>query len=146
MLQIKIFSFLRKPNYVNINLVKFQLQSLSQQKDIENRNLLPICNGTFSSQNAPNFKLLFLGLLKAYIMGQKNLEYFNFLKSSKILYYTKILWNNTHYNLQKGHQKWILLRHSKKQWNMRNSMMMFTFSVFDRKYLIGQIWSKKSNC
>ena len=24
-------------------------------------------------------------------------------------------------------------------------MMMFTFSVFDRKYLFGQIWSKKSN-
>ena len=90
-LQIKIFSFLHKPNYVNIDLVKFQLQSTSQQKDIENRNLLPICNGIFSSQNAPNFKLLFLGLLKAYIMGQKNLEYFNFFKSSKILYYTKIL-------------------------------------------------------
>ena len=28
--------------------------------------------------------------------------------------------------------------------NLRNSMMMFTFSVFDRKYLLGQIRSKKS--
>ena len=28
--------------------------------------------------------------------------------------------------------------------NMQNSMMMFTFSVFDWKYLFGQIWSKKS--
>ena len=28
--------------------------------------------------------------------------------------------------------------------NMQNSMVMFTFSVFDWKYLFGQIWSKKS--
>ena len=28
--------------------------------------------------------------------------------------------------------------------NMHNSMIMFTFSVFDRKYLFGQMWSKKS--
>ena len=27
--------------------------------------------------------------------------------------------------------------------NMRNSMMMLTFSVFDQKYLFVQIWSKK---
>ena len=48
-LQIKIFLFLRKLNYVNLNLVKFQLQSISQQKDIENVILLPISNGIFSS-------------------------------------------------------------------------------------------------
>ena len=28
--------------------------------------------------------------------------------------------------------------------NMHNSMMIFTFSVFDRKYLFEQMWSKKS--
>ena len=33
---------------------------------------------------------------------------------------------------------------TKTNLNMRNSMMMFTFSVFDWKYLFGQIWSKKS--
>ena len=31
--------------------------------------------------------LYFLGLLQAYIMGQKNLEYFIVFKSSKIVYY-----------------------------------------------------------
>ena len=27
---------------------------------------------------------------------------------------------------------------------MQNSMVLFTFFVFDRKYLFGQIWSKSS--
>ena len=48
-LQIKLSGFLRKLNYVNLNLVKFQLQSISQQKDIENVILLPISNGISSS-------------------------------------------------------------------------------------------------
>ena len=42
MLQIKIFLFLRKLNYVNLNLVKFH-------QDIENGILLPISNVIFSS-------------------------------------------------------------------------------------------------
>ena len=29
---------------------------------------------------------------------------------------------------------------------MRNSMLMITFSVFDWKYLFGQVWSKNQNC
>ena len=29
---------------------------------------------------------------------------------------------------------------------MRNSMMMFTFSIFDWKYLFAQIWQKSQNC
>ena len=33
---------------------------------------------------------------------------------------------------------------TKTNLNVRNSMMMLTFSVFNRKYLLGQIWSKKS--
>ena len=33
---------------------------------------------------------------------------------------------------------------TKTNLNMQNSMMMFTFPVFDWKYLFGQIWSKKS--
>ena len=41
-LQIKIFLFLRKLNYVNLNLVKFH-------QDIENGILLPISNVIFSS-------------------------------------------------------------------------------------------------
>ena len=59
-LQIKIFIFLRKLDYVNLNLVKFQLQSISQLKDIKNRILLPVSSGIFSSYNAPKFKPLFL--------------------------------------------------------------------------------------
>ena len=38
---------------------------------------------------------------------------------------------------------------SKTDLNMQNSMMMFTFSVFDRKYLFEKIWSKNhknQNC
>ena len=35
---------------------------------------------------------------------------------------------------------------TKTNLNMQNSVMMFTFSVFNRKYLFGKIWSKKSNC
>ena len=27
--------------------------------------------------------------------------------------------------------------------NMQNSLLMFTFSVFDQKYFVGQIWSKR---
>ena len=48
-LQIRILLFLRKLNYVNLNLVKFQLQSISQQKDIENGILPLISKGIFSS-------------------------------------------------------------------------------------------------
>ena len=48
-LQIKIFLFLRKLNYVSLNLVKFHLQNINQQKDIENGILLPISNGILSS-------------------------------------------------------------------------------------------------
>ena len=33
---------------------------------------------------------------------------------------------------------------TKTNLNMQSSMMMFTFSVFDQKYLFGPIWSKKS--
>ena len=44
----RIFLFLRKLNYVNLNLVKFQLQSITQQKDIENGILLPISKKIFS--------------------------------------------------------------------------------------------------
>ena len=32
---------------------------------------------------------------------------------------------------------------AKNNLNMRNSMMMFAFSVFEWKYLFDQIWSKK---
>ena len=32
---------------------------------------------------------------------------------------------------------------TKTNWNMRRSVMMFTFSVSDWKYFLGQIWSKK---
>ena len=27
--------------------------------------------------------------------------------------------------------------------NVQNSLVMFTFSVFDQKYFVGQIWSKR---
>ena len=53
--------WLMELSYVNLNLVKCQLQNISQQKDIENGILLPISNGIFSSLNVPNLKPLFLG-------------------------------------------------------------------------------------
>ena len=49
-LKISTKIFLRKINYANLNLVKFQLQSISQQKDIENGILLPISNSNFFFQ------------------------------------------------------------------------------------------------
>ena len=35
---------------------------------------------------------------------------------------------------------------AKTNLNMGNSMLMITFSVFDWKYLFGQVWSKNQNC
>ena len=35
---------------------------------------------------------------------------------------------------------------TKTNLNIRNSMLMITFSVFDWKYLFGQVWSKNQNC
>ena len=86
MLQIKIFLFLRKLNYVILHLVKFQLQSIIQQKDTENEIVLPISSGIFSSENAPNFGPLFLGFDAILNHGTKKLEYLIFFKPSKILY------------------------------------------------------------
>ena len=60
-LLIRIFRFLRKYNYVILNIVKFKLQSIIQQKDIENGILLSIFSGIFSSWNAPNYRPLFFG-------------------------------------------------------------------------------------
>ena len=51
--------------------------------------------------------------------------------------------------LDKSSQKKLKLSVEAEIWyqetnlNMRNSMMMLAFSVFDRKYLFAQIWSKK---
>ena len=86
-LQIKIFLFVRKLNYVNLNLVKFQLQSVSTQKDIENGISLPIPMEWFLPRLLRIFSLCFLGLLQALVFGQKNLEYLIFFKPSRILYY-----------------------------------------------------------
>ena len=41
----------------------------------------------FLSWMLRTLSLYFFGMLQAYIMGQKYLEYFTFFKSSKILYY-----------------------------------------------------------
>ena len=71
------FPFLSKLSYVNLHLVKFQLQSISQQKDIENEILLPISKGIFSSQNAPNFKHLFLGFHISLYYGAKKFGIFH---------------------------------------------------------------------
>ena len=69
-IEIKFYHTVIKPlhakwltelSYVNLNLVKCQLQNISQQKDIENGILLPISSGIFSSLHVPNLKPLFLG-------------------------------------------------------------------------------------
>ena len=52
---------MRKRNYVNLNLVKFQPQSISQQKDIENGILLPISNGIFLPIMLRTLSLYFFG-------------------------------------------------------------------------------------
>ena len=80
-LQIKIFLFLRKLNYVILHLVKFQLQSIIQQKDTENEILLPISSGIFSSENAPNFGPLFLGFDAILNYGTKKIGIFNLFQT-----------------------------------------------------------------
>ena len=81
-LQIRIFLFLRKLNYVNLNLVKFQLQIINQQKHIESGILLFISNGIFSF-NAPNFKPLFFGFDTSLNCGTKNEMEWNEKKQKK---------------------------------------------------------------
>ena len=88
--QIKIFLLQRKINYINLNLVKFQLQSTSQQKANKNAILRPISDEICSFQNAPNFKPLFLGFDTSLNYGTKNLEY----ETIPII------------TSKKGHQKW----------------------------------------
>ena len=71
-------------NYVNLNLVKFQLQRINQQEDSENGILLPVSTGIFSSENAPNFKPLFLRF------------------DTSLNYGTKKIWNTSSFlNLEK---------------------------------------------
>ena len=120
---IKIFLFLGKLNYVNLNLVKFQLQSISQQKYIENGSLLPISNGIFSSQNVPNFKPLVLGFDISLNYGTKKIwnisSFLNFVK-----YFTMIKFYETIpiATTKKGHQRSTLQGRSKKT-------LTFTFFI-----------------
>ena len=115
MLQIKIFLFLRKLKYVNLNLVKFQLQSISQQKDLEVGILLPIFNGIFSSYKAPSFKFLFLGFDTSLNYGtKKNWNISSFLNLVKYYTINKFYETISIITNEKGHQEWTLLGHSKK--------------------------------
>ena len=48
----------------------------------------------------------FLGLLQAYIMGQKDLKYFIFFKSSKYYSINKFYETTSIITNKKGHKKW----------------------------------------
>ena len=62
----KNFPFSTQTSLCNLNLVKFQLQSISQQKDIENVILLPISNGIyFLPRMLRTLSLYFVGLIQA---------------------------------------------------------------------------------
>ena len=78
-LQIKMFLFLPKLNYVNLNFVTFQLESMSQQKD--NENGISISSRKFSCQNAPNIKPLLFGFVTSLNYGTKKFGIFHLFKT-----------------------------------------------------------------
>ena len=86
--QIKIFRFVRKLNYVNLNLVQITASGHKAAKRYWERNFASHshCFPVFFHRMLRTLSLYFLGLLRACIMGQKKLEYFIFFKSSKMLY------------------------------------------------------------
>ena len=126
-IEIKFYHTVIKPlhakwltelSYVNLNLVKCQLQNISQQKDIENGILLPISSGIFSSLHVPNLKPLFLGFDTSLNYGTEKFRTLRIVKYYIINKFNETIPITAN---KKRHQKLTCLGHSKKNTDINYS-------------------------